>query len=131
MHASGHGEARPGNRFRLAGLHLRRPAMKRVLGICIGLLLATPAFAASETVRYVALVDGGKHAGQQVVTRDDNGTTHVDFVFKDNGRGPELKEEYTLAPDGTFARYSAKGTSTFDAAVDESFVRDGNRVEWR
>ena len=39
----------------------------------------------------------------------------VDFIFKDNGRGPELKEEYTLAADGTFTRYHAKGTSTFGA----------------
>ena len=49
----------------------------------------------------MALAGGGKQAGQEVVTGRDDGTTTVDFIFKDNGRGPELKEEYTLAPDGT------------------------------
>ena len=100
----------------------------RAMGLA--LLVAAPAMA-GETIRYNALVDGGKNAGHQVVTRDDDGTTHVDFIFKDNGRGPELKEEYALAPDGTFSRYQAKGTSTFGAVVDESFVRNANRVEWR
>jgi imidazolonepropionase-like amidohydrolase len=96
----------------------------------IALLLSMPAFAA-ETVRYVALVDGGKNAGHQVVTRGDDGMTRVDFIFKDNGRGPELKEEFSLAPDGTFSRYQVKGTSTFGALIDESFNRSGDKVQWR
>jgi len=89
--------------------------MKRIAAYCLGLLVAGPALA-TQTTTYVALVDGGKNAGHQVVTRDDDGTTHVDFIVKDNGRGPELKETYSLAPDGTFSRYAVKGTSTFGAA---------------
>ena len=104
-------------------------AARCLLGF-VALSAASSAFAA-ETVRYVALVDGGKNAGQQVVTHGDDGVTHVDFVFKDNGRGPELKEQYTLAPDGTFASYQLNGTSTFGAPVDESFARDGARVHWK
>lgn len=97
----------------------------------LGLLgLASTALAA-ETVRYVALVDGGKQAGQQVVTHRDDGTTAVDFIFKDNGRGPELKEEYTLAPDGTYLAYKVQGTSTFGAKIDETFRRDGDQVQWK
>ena len=103
--------------------------MNRVLGICLGLLAVSPALA-GETIRYVALVDNGKNAGHQIVTRDDDGVTRVDFLFKDNGRGPELKEEYTLAPDGTFARYQVKGSSTFGAPVDETFSRDGDHARW-
>ena len=110
---------------------LTKPAlMKRGLGCCLALLLVSPALAA-ETIRYVALVDGGKNAGHQVVTHGDDGVTRVDFVFKDNGRGPELKEEFSLAPDGTFARYQVKGTSTFGAPVDESFARTGDHAQWR
>ena len=100
-----------------------------LLGLAV-LSAASAAFAA-DTVRYVALVDGGKHAGQQVVTRGDDGVTHVDFIFKDNGRGPELKEQYTLAADGTFASYQLHGTSTFGAPVDESFSRDGGHARWK
>ena len=76
--------------------------MKHVLCLCLAMFLAGPALAA-ETLRYVALVDGGTKAGEQVVRQDDDGTVHVDFIFKDNGRGPELKEQYKLATDGTYS----------------------------
>jgi imidazolonepropionase-like amidohydrolase len=94
------------------------------------MLLVAPAMAA-ETIRYVALVDGGKKAGEQVVHKGDDGVTRVDFIFKDNGRGPELKEEYTLAADGTYQTYQVKGASTFGAAVAETFRRDGDKAQWK
>src|SRR5687768_13890683 len=94
------------------------------------LFLAGPA-AAAETLRYVALVDGGTKAGEQVVRKDDDGITRVDYIFKDNGRGPELKEEFKLGPDGTFTRYRVTGSTTFGAPVDESFGRDGNKAWWK
>lgn len=94
------------------------------------LLVAAPAWSA-ETIKYVALVDGGKQAGQQVVTHGDDGVTRVDFIFKDNGRGPELKETYTLAKDGTFKTYAVKGTSTFGAPVDESFSVEDGVAKWK
>ncbi|HJW46557.1 MAG TPA: amidohydrolase family protein, partial [Lysobacter sp.] len=81
--------------------------------------------------RYVVLVDGGKQAGHQVVTIGDDGVTRVDYLFKDNGRGPELKEEFRLAPDGTFLNYQVKGSTTFGAPVDESFEREGSQVTWK
>ena len=86
---------------------------------------------AVETTRYVALVDGGKQAGHQVVTRHYDGSVTVDFRFKDNGRGPELQERYTLGPDGTYLAYSVKGISTFGAPVDEWFRREGDRARWK
>lgn len=104
--------------------------MKPVLAFCCALLLAPSALAA-ETLKYVALVDGGKQAGEQTVSVGDDGTTRVDFIFKDNGRGPELKEEFRLRADGTYDRYQVKGASTFGAPVDETFTRDGNTGTWK
>ncbi|GAB3750777.1 hypothetical protein GCM10028795_17730 [Lysobacter olei] len=86
---------------------------------------------AAETTRYVVLVDGDKQAGRQVVTTGDDGVTHVDFIFKDNGRGPELKETFTLAPDHTLATYKVTGSSTFGAPVEESFTRQGGQASWK
>jgi hypothetical protein len=126
MHATRHSFAGPGAQARRGRVVL---AVRLSLGL-FALLLASGAMAA-ETVRYVALVHGGKQAGHEIVTHGDDGVTHVEFVFKDNGRGPELKEQYTLAPDGTFARYQAKGTSTFGAPVDESFQREGHQAQWK
>lgn len=109
-----------------------RPTSIAARSLALGLLLSFSASAlAAETTRYLALVDGGKQAGQQVVSVADDGTTTVEFVFKDNGRGPELKETYTLAEDGTYRTYSVTGTSTFGAKVEESFQRDGDRVRWK
>jgi hypothetical protein len=109
--------------------------MKHVLCLPLALLLAGPVLAgpaaAAETIRYVALVDGGTKAGEQVVRKGDDGITHVDFIFKDNGRGPELKEEYKLAADGTYSQYKVTGTSTFGAKVDETFSRAGDSAEWK
>jgi hypothetical protein len=103
--------------------------MKRALAFLL-MLSSIPAWA-DETVTYLALVDGGKRAGQQVVTRGDDGTFRVDFIFKDNGRGPELKEEFTLTEDGTFRTYQVKGTSTFGAPVDETFRIADGKATWK
>ncbi len=107
--------------------------MKRALWLCVPLfaLMSTTSAWSAETIRYVALVAGGQQAGQQVVTHGDDGVTRVDYIFKDNGRGPELKEEFTLAEDGTFKTYRVTGTSTMGAPVDESFSRTGDRVQWK
>lgn len=104
--------------------------MKHALCLSLALFLAGPA-AAAETIRYVALVDGGIKAGEQVVRKDDDGTTRVDFIFKDNGRGPELKEEYRLAADGTYSQYRVTGTSTYGAKVEETFSRTGDNAQWK
>jgi cytosine/adenosine deaminase-related metal-dependent hydrolase len=85
----------------------------------------------ADTLRYVALVNGGKDkAGHLVETREGNRYT-VDFLFKDNGRGPELQETFTLAPDGTYLKYRVKGTSTFGSVVDESFAVRGGQATWK
>ncbi|MEO6366281.1 MAG: amidohydrolase family protein [Luteimonas sp.] len=104
--------------------------MKRVLGMSVLLCAAGSAWSA-ETIRYVALVAGGKQAGQQVVVHGDDGITRVDYIFKDNGRGPEIKEEFTLAEDGTFKTYQVRGTSEMGAPIDESFSRSGDQVRWK
>jgi len=104
--------------------------MKRTSFLFLALALAAPVHAA-QTLRYVALVDGGKQAGQQTVVQGDDGVTRVDFIFKDNGRGPELKEEFTLNADGTFRTYRVSGTSTFGAPVDESFELVDGMASWK
>ncbi len=104
--------------------------MKRLLPAALALALAPAAWSA-ETVKYLALVDGGKQAGHQTVVHGDDGITRVDFIFKDNGRGPELKEEYTLNPDGTFRTYKVTGEATFGAKIDERFELAGGRATWK
>lgn len=104
--------------------------LARSLLIAMCMLPAVPAWSAT-TQRWVVLVDNGKKAGEQVVTTGDDGVVRTSFVFKDNGRGPEMKEEYQLAPDGTFSRFHVTGSSTFGAKIDETYTRTGDHAEWK
>jgi imidazolonepropionase-like amidohydrolase len=107
-------------------------ALKKLgLAASIGLLFASSSAWSAEKLRYVVLVDGGKQAGEQVVETTDDGWTKVKFIFKDNGRGPEIEERYRLDKDGTFAEYYAKGSTTFGSSVDDSFVRKGTSAQWK
>jgi len=104
--------------------------MKSILLAAAGLLLCCSVNAA-DTTRYTALVNGGKDkAGHMWVTRD-GAKSSVEYYFKDNGRGPELKEEFTTAADGTFTNYKVTGVSTYGALVDETFTRAGSKVSWK
>jgi hypothetical protein len=106
--------------------------MKLGRGWVFGFALAAALSArASETLRYVILTDDGKKAGEQVVERGDDGLVKVRYVFKDNGRGPELREQFRLAADGTFSEYRVEGSSTFGSSVDEHFFREGDHAVWR
>ncbi len=89
--------------------------MKAIFALGLSLFAGTALGAenVADTTNYVALVNGGTtKAGHQTVTRDGDGTTRVEFIFKDNGRGPELKEEFKLGKDGTFISYHVAGQST-------------------
>ena len=86
---------------------------------------------ALETTRYVLLTGDGKPGGEQVVERSDDGLTTVRYIFKDNGRGPELSERLHVTPEGTLADYEVKGASTYGAPVDERFVRSGDHAQWQ
>jgi cytosine/adenosine deaminase-related metal-dependent hydrolase len=102
--------------------------MKPLLALC--LLLPFQLASAADTREYVILRQG-KPAGYKTITKGDDGVYRSDYYFKNNGRGPETKEEFTLRPDGTFERFKVTGKTTFGSTVDESFVRTGDRVEWR
>lgn len=105
--------------------------MNRILALAVAATFGVAAHAATTTTRYDIHVENGKRAGEQVVERDDDGVTRVRFIFKDNGRGPELTEQFRVAPDGTIAQYSVKGNSTYGAVVDEQFERTGDQASWR
>ena len=86
---------------------------------------------AATTTKYLIISENTKQIGEQVVERLDDGLTKVRFIYKDNGRGPELTEQFRLGPDGTMTEYSVKGNSTFGAVVDEHFIRKGDQAEWK
>ena len=103
-----------------------------VLGLSLlaGLVHAAPA-EASDARRWIMTVDNGKPAGELVVRCADGGDCQTRYIFKDNGRGPEVTERYRVAADGTLARYEAKGKTTFGSVVDERYEGKGRGGSWR
>jgi len=106
--------------------------MKRLTAlVAVAALGIAGTAAAGETVSYVFVNDRIGSPGSQSVERSDDGVFTVKFVYKNNGRGPELVERFRLASDGSFSEYHVTGTSTFGAVVDEHFERKANVAEWR
>ena len=85
--------------------------------------------AAGSRRHYVVIING-RQAGEQSTEYGDDGLVKTHFTYKDNGRGPEVDEQFRLAPDGTFASYEVKGTSTFGSVVDEHFSATGGQAQW-
>jgi hypothetical protein len=104
--------------------------MKRLAVLPLALAAAFGAQAATTT-KYLIISENTKQIGEQVVERLDDGLTKVRFIYKDNGRGPELTEQFRLGADGTMTEYSVKGNSTYGAVVDEHFTRKGDQAEWK
>lgn len=106
--------------------------MKRLsFAVAAALAIGAGAHAANTTTRYLIIAEtGAKQIGEQVVERSDDGLTKVRFTYKDNGRGPELTEQFRVGPDGAMTEYEVKGNSTFGAVVDEHFSRKGDQAEW-
>lgn len=107
--------------------------MKRLtFAVAAALAIGAAANAANTTTKYLIISENGaKQIGEQVVERSDDGLTKVRFVYKDNGRGPELSEQFRVGADGAMTEYAVKGNSTFGAVVDEHFSRQGDLAEWR
>lgn len=106
--------------------------MKRVSAVlALAIASAFAQAAVTQTTRYVIISENnGKQMGEQVVENHDDGLTKVRFIYKDNGRGPELTEEFRLGADRTMTAYHVKGNSTFGAVVDEKFERNGGKASW-
>jgi amidohydrolase family protein len=99
--------------------------------LCAVLLTACAAAAAQAATEYrYTMLFAGRASGEHVTRVADDGSVTTDFSYRDNGRGPDLKEKLILAPDGTLRRFAISGKSTFGSLVDERFERKGDRAEW-
>ncbi len=93
-------------------------------------LLGASSALRAETLRYLLTTSDGNKAGEQVVERGTDGLTRVRYIFKDNGRGPELEEQFRLAGDGTFLHYEVKGQAEMGGPVNERFSRTVDQAQW-
>jgi hypothetical protein len=85
---------------------------------------------ADTTVDYNVLFAGKKGGAQRTVIGDD-GRLRVSYSYRDNGRGPDIEEEITLVPEGSFRSYRQRGKTTFGAMLDERFLVSRGQASWR
>lgn len=85
---------------------------------------------ADQEYAYTILVDNGVKAGEQLVKIKEDGQISVRYIFKDNGRGPELDEKISLNEAGFIESYQAKGNTTFGSVINETFKVEGNKASW-
>ncbi len=96
------------------------------LACCVGFAAAAHA---DTTLEYDVLFEGKKGGAQTTVVADD-GRIRVSYSHRNNGRGPDLAEEITIAADGTFQRYRLRGKTTYGAVLDEEFTAARGRASW-
>lgn len=80
------------------------------------------------TENFTMLISGVDVGGMTVTHA--NGTTHVDYEFRNNGRGPTLKEDIILGEDGRPDMWKIDGATTFGSKVDERFKVENGQAEW-
>lgn len=107
------------------------PKTLLIVTLCLGVISSSAWANEGTTRRWVSIVDSGNRAGEIVERCRTPRECEVKFIFKDNGRGPEISERYSLAADGTYTRYVATGATTFGSKVDERFTLRGTRASWQ
>ena len=92
----------------------------------LAVAFATPA--AAEMERY-AVIFGGKTVGHLNADVQAERTA-IDFDYKNNGRGPTMKEVLRIDARGLPVAWDVTGATTFGSAVEEHFARTGNAATW-
>lgn len=63
-------------------------------------------------------------------TETSGDTIHVDFDYKNNGRGPSLKETLVLNTEGLPLSWNIEGNTTFGNQVNEQFEYENKWARW-
>jgi hypothetical protein len=92
------------------------------------LAAAWSAPAAAEPQRY-SVIFGGKVVGHLNADVEAERVA-IDFDYKNNGRGPTMKETVRLGSNGLPVAWDITGTTTFGSKVEEHFAREGAGASW-
>jgi imidazolonepropionase-like amidohydrolase len=76
-----------------------------------------------------SVIIGGTTVGYLNVTRSGD-TLYTDYDYKNNGRGPTIKEIITLNSEGFPMEWEITGNTTFGNKIDEYFKLEGKKASW-
>lgn len=72
----------------------------------------------------------GENKVGHLKTHISGDTIHIDYDYKNNGRGPTMKETIVLNAEGFPTSWEVTGNTTFGNAVDEHFSLEGENASW-
>ena len=90
--------------------------------------LGMPAQAQDSTENFTVII-GGTNVGHLDVVRSGD-AVKIDYDYKNNGRGPTMKEELKLDAKGMPVAWKITGNSTFGNAINESFTMQRGTARW-
>jgi imidazolonepropionase-like amidohydrolase len=90
--------------------------------------LSTGALAEDGAENFTVIIGGARVGHLDVVHTGD--TVKIDYDFKNNGRGPTMKEELKLDARGMPVSWKITGNSTFGNAINESFTMQRGTARW-
>ena len=101
---------------------------QRLSFLWLACCLAGPAWAARDD--YVITIQGARGGAMTVDTDVATGQVQVDFSYRDNGRGPDLKETFCVDALQRVLAFKVSGQSTFGGTIAEEFLFADGRVRW-
>ena len=101
--------------------------LRLLAAAALATVLASPALADLQEYR---VLTQSRDIGHLKIDRQGQ-TVAVDYDYKQNGRGPTIKETVTLDQDGAPVNWTITGRTTFGNAVTETFRRTGAGAQWR
>ena len=90
--------------------------------------LGMSALAQDSTENFTVIIGGAKVGHLDVARTGD--TVKIDYDYKNNGRGPTMKEELKLDARGMPVSWKITGNSTFGNAINESFTMQRGTARW-
>lgn len=110
-----------------------------VLALVVGCLPPPPLEApkrratapAAPRVEERVVVFSSRPSGKLSITTAPDGAIAAVYHVVQNGRGPHVEAQLTLADDWTIAGYRATGNHTMGTTLAETFAREGARARWQ
>ncbi|QWF16020.1 amidohydrolase family protein [Lysobacter capsici] len=97
-----------------------------LLSLGISNAIAAPAGKQQQTV-----LMQGKPAGGQTVDTAADGSTRVEYQFKDRGRGDHTKTRWSLDAAGVPVEFNAEGNNYLQVPVHERFSLKNGKASWK
>lgn len=103
--------------------------MKLSLLLALGLSASLiPAAALAKQERF-SVIYGQKTVGH-LVADTEGAKTSIDFDYKNNGRGPTMREQLQVDANGLPASWTLTGATTFGSKVSETFSASSGKANW-